>query len=220
VKLFLESAALDTIRWALDAGLVDGVYVTPSALDADAFGIEPPAQVETIARLSTASVVVVVGAVAADDLHRNGREFARIADSVVVAVPFVDDGIVALRRLAAEGIRTAATFVVTAAQAVVAAKTGAAHVAVSIDELDAHGHDPSLALREIRAVFDRHGMECEVIAVAAASPRLVTAAFVAGADAVVVTPATLRALMQHPITDRALDRLLGEVSRRPRNRTE
>jgi transaldolase len=216
MKLLLESAALDVIRWALDAGLADGVYVTPAALDADAFGIEPAQQVEAIARLSTSSVIVVIGAVAADDLHREGRELARRSDSVVAAVPFVDDGIVALRKLTSEGQRTGATFIVTAAQALLAAKAGAAYVAVAVDHLDAHGHDPVLALREIRALFDRHGVECEVIAVASTSPRLATAALVAGADAVVVTPGTLRALIQHPLTDRALDQLLGEVSRRPR----
>lgn len=220
MKVLLESAALDVIRRALDAGLADGVYVTPAALDADAFGVEPARQVETIARLSDTPVMVVVGAIAADDLYQEGRELAKLADTVVAAVPFVDDGINALRRLAAEGQRAGATFIVTSAQALLAAKAGAAHVAIAVDELDGHGQDPVLTLREVRALFDRHEVECEVVAVTANSPRLAAAALVAGADAVVVSPATLRALIQHPLTDRALDRLLGEVSRRPRSRQE
>jgi len=220
VKILIESAALDVIRWALDSRLADGVFVTPAALDEDAFGVAPLAQVESITRLSSAPVIVVVGAIAADDLHQNGRELARASDTVAVAVPFVDDGIVALQRLAVEGVRTAATFVVTPAQALLAAKVGATQVCVAVEELDAHGHDPSLTLRDIRKIFDRHGIECEVVAVTTHSPRLVTAAFVAGADSVVVSAPTLRALMQHPLTDRALDRLLGEVSRHHRPRPD
>lgn len=220
MKVLLESAALDVIRWALDAGLADGVYITPAALDSDAFGVEPAQQLDAIAKITPATIIAVVGAISADDLHRESREFARVSDAVVAAVPFVDDGIAALRRLTAEGQRTAATFVVTPAQALLAAKAGAAYVAVSVDELDTHGHDAAGALREIRAVFDRHGVESEVIAVAAQSPGLAAASLAAGADAVVVTPQTLRALIQHPLTDRALDRLLGEISRRPRHRSE
>jgi transaldolase len=218
MKLLLESAALDSIRWALDARLADGVFVTPAALDADAFGIEPADQVEAIGRIATASVLVAVGAVTADDLHRQGRDLAKIGDHVVVALPFVEDGIVAMKRLSLEGVRFAATFVVTSAQALLAAKVGAAQVCISIDELDAHGHDPSVVLRETRALFDRHGIESDVVAVASGSVRLVSAAFVAGADAVAVRPATLRALTQHPLTDRALDQMLGELVRRPRQR--
>jgi transaldolase len=216
MKILLESAALDTIRWALDARLADGVFVTPAALDADAFGMEAAAQVESISRLGNTPILVTVGALAADDLHRQARELAKVADQVVVALPFVEDGIVALRRLATEGIRTAATFVVTPAQALIAAKVGAAHVCVAIDMLEAHGHDSARMLREARALFDRSGIECDLVAVAPSSPRLATTAMAAAADAVVVTSDTLRALVQHPLTDRALDNLLRELSQRPR----
>jgi transaldolase len=216
MKILLESAALDSIRWALDTRLADGVFVTPAVLDADAFGIDAPAQVESISRLSNVPLIVAVGAVTAEDLHRKGRELAKIGDQVVVALPFVEDGIVAMKRLSMESVRIAATFIMTSAQALLAAKVGASHACVSIDELDAHGHDPLAVLREVRTLFDRHGIECELVAVTSGSSRLVTAAFVAGADAVAVSPDTLRTLSQHPLTDRALDHMLGELSRRPR----
>jgi transaldolase len=217
VKILLESAALDTIRWALESHLADGVFLTPAALDTDAFGMEAAAQVESISRLGNTPIIVTVGALAVADLHKQGRELAKVADNVVVALPFVEDGITALRRLASEGVRTAATFVATPAQALLAAKVGAAHVCVEVEQLDAHGHDPSATLRDTRTLFDRHGIECDVVAVAARSSRLVTASFVAGADAVAITGETLRSLIQHPLTDRSLDGLLGELSRRPRH---
>jgi transaldolase len=218
MKILIQSAALDSIRWALEAGFADGVFVTPAVLDADAFGVDLPAQIEMIARLGTGQIFATVGAVAADDVHRDGRELSRIADHVVIAVPFVEDGATALRRLASEGIRTAATYVVSPAQAVLAAKAGAEHVCVAVDQLDAHGHDASQVLREIRVLFDRHGAECDLVAVVGDSARLVTTSFVDGADTVAVPAPTLRALVQHPLTDRSLDHLLADISRRPRPR--
>jgi transaldolase len=194
------------------------VFVTPAALDADAFGIDAPAQVESISRISASTLLVSVGAVSVDDLHREARELAKVGDHVIVALPFVEDGIVAMKRLVTDGVRTAASFVVTPAQALLAAKVGAACVCVAIDELDAHGHDPITMLRETRALFDRHGIEADVVAIAAGSVRLATAALTTGADAVAVRPAALRSLTQHPLTDRAVDHMLGELSRRPRQR--
>jgi hypothetical protein len=40
----------------------------------------------------------------------------------------------------------------------------------------------------------------------------------AGADGITLSVSALRALAQHPLTDRALDQMLGELSRRPRPR--
>ncbi len=216
MRILLESAALDAIRWGFTARLADGVFVTPSALDTDAFGIDPVAQVESISRLATAPIIVAVGAVTADDLHRKGRELAKISDQVIVALPFVEDGVDAMTKLATEGVRMAATFIVTPAQALLAARVGVGHVCISFGDLESHGQDPTLVIRQTRALFDQHGVECDIAAVQANSSRAMTEALAAGADTVCVTPGTLRSAMQHPLTDRALDQLLGELSRRPR----
>ena len=92
-----------------------------------------------------------------NDIYRDGRELAKIADSVVVEVPLVDDAVVAIRRLAGEGVRVSATLVFNAAQALLAAKAGAAVVTIPIDQLDGLGQDsvalsgPSAALSRLAA---------------------------------------------------------------------
>ena len=59
---------------------------------------------------------------------------------------------------------------------------------------------------------------CDVVVAGPANPARLAAFAAAGADAAVVTPATLRAFIQHPLTDRGIDRFLGDVSRRARPR--
>jgi len=216
MSVFLASAALDAIRWAVDSHLADGVFVTPAILDTDAFGVAPAAQVESITRVADVPVLVVVGAVAADDLRAQATEFAKVSEEVVVALPFVEDGIAAMTALAGSGVRVAATFVVTPAQAMLAAKVGAVYVCIATDALDAHGHDARVVLRETRALFDRGGIECDVLANVSGGSLSVTEALLAGADGVVVSAETLRAIVQHPLTDRELDQMLGDVSRRSR----
>ncbi len=218
MKLFLESASLADIPWALDSKLADGVYVTPGALDRDAFGIDPFQQVESIARRTSSPILAVAGAVAADDLYDVGRELARLGDHVVVVIPFVEDGMEALRRLTTEGVRAAANFIVTPAQALLAAKCGAVAVGIAADQLDQHGHDAFDAVHDTCALFERHAVAADVIAVASGSARIAAHGMQAGADGVTLTSAALRTLAQHPLTDRALDQMLGELSRRPRPR--
>lgn len=218
MKLFLESASLVDIPWAIDARLADGVYITPAALDADAFGVDPVEQVEQIARRTSEPLLAVAGAVTADDLYTTGRDLAKVSDHVSVVVPFVEDGMDALRRLHTEGIRTVASFVVTPAQALLAAKCGAVAVIIAADQLDQHGHDADAVLTATVGLFARHAIACDVLGAAGSSPRVASQGLLAGADGMTLTVSALRSLAQHPLTDRALDQMLGELSRRPRPR--
>jgi transaldolase len=218
VRLLLESAALPTLSAAAEARSIDGVFVSPRALDRDAFGIEALDQVTAVLRRVPLPMYVVAGAVVADDLLQVGRDYARLADEVTVVLPCVEDGLAALRRLASDGVRTAASFVVTPAQALLAIKAGARAVVLAADVLDEAGHDPEPLVRETVAMVQRAGLAADVLVAAADRPRVVAVALAAGADAAVCDPETLRALGAHPLTDRALDRMLGELSRRPRPR--
>jgi transaldolase len=142
-----------------------------------------------------------------------------VSDTVVVAIPFVDDGVTAMTKLVSDGVRIAAMFIATPAQALLAAKAGASYAFVPTDTLEQHGHDANATLRDTRAIFDAHEVECDLVANGAGTSRAVTASFIAGADAVAVTADTLRSLMHHPITDRSVDQMLGTLSRRPRGRS-
>jgi transaldolase len=218
VRILLESASIAELVAARAAGTIDGAYVTPGALDRDAFGVDMQERIAAVARQLTAPVYAIAGAVVADDLYAIGRDLQRVGEDLTVVLPCVEDGLLALRRLATEGIRTAAAFVVTPAQAVLAAKSGATAVCLALEAVDRAGHDATRVVAETAALFERYAIGADVIAVAGDQPRLAAAAMAAGADAVAVSPDTLRALGQHPLTDRAVDQMLGELSRRPRMR--
>jgi transaldolase len=91
-------------------------------------------------------------------------------------------------------------------------------VTVAIDALESVGQDGRAVLSELRAAFDHSGTECDVVAAGPSSAASFSGCAAAGADVAIVTPAVLRALLQHPLTDRGLDRFLGDISRRPKPR--
>ncbi len=141
MRIFIATAKLDDIRWAHSHGLVDGVLTTPSLLTAQVHPAGANDLLADICRVATFPVAVTVGAVNANDIYRDARELAKLSDSVIVQIPFVEDAIDAMKRLRSEGVRVAATLVFNAAQAMLAAKAGAGMVCVHLDQIDAQGQD-------------------------------------------------------------------------------
>jgi transaldolase len=216
MKLFLASADRRAIRVAVERGLIDGVVTSPAMLAARAGSDDPKALVAELCRAAQRPVYVTVPAVRDDDVLRDARDLAKISDLVVVQVPFVEDTISAIHQLSQEGVRVAATLVFTAAQALLAAKAGAYAVCTDIDLLEAFGTRTEDALRDLRMVLDRHRAECDVVALQPRTAAQFAACASSGADAVALDESLLHELLVHPLTDRGLDRLLSELSRRPR----
>ncbi len=210
MRLFLDTANLDDIRWALNTGLIDGVSTNPTLIARELSGDDPTGHVTAIARAVPGPVTVQVISSDADGIHREARDLARIGDNIVVEIPMVEEGIVALNRLVPEGAVVNMTLVFTAAQALLAAKAGAAYVSPFMGRLDDAGGDGGALVADIRAIFDRFAPECEILASSVRSPRRLVDAVKLGANAVAVPPSVLRAMLLHPLTDLGLQGFLRD----------
>ena len=210
MRLFLDTANLDEIQWALATGLIDGVTTNPTLIARELEGDDPTEHVTAIAHAVTGPVTVQVISSDAEGIYREARDLARIGDNVVVEIPMIEDGLVAMRRLVPEGAIVNMTLVFTAAQALLAAKAGAAYVSPFIGRLDDAGGDGGALVADIRAIFDRFAPECEILASSVRSPRRLVDAVKLGADAAAVPPAVLRAMLVHPLTDLGLQGFLRD----------
>lgn len=213
MKLLVATADLADIGAACDAGLADGVYTTPALLhDANAAG-DPHSQLDEICRLANRPVYAMVSSATTGDIVRDARDLAKLSDFIVVRIPFVEDAVPAIRRLSAEGIRVAATLVFSPAQALLAAKAGAATVSVQLDSLEAQGQDGTAVVADVHFLFDRYQVPCDILAVPVTTPARLLACARAGADLCTVSPQDLRSMLLHPLTDRGMDQFLSDVSR-------
>lgn len=214
MRLFLDTADLADIRWALTTGLIDGVVTNPSLLARELAEREPFTHVADICELVDGPVTVQVISIEADGMYREGRELARIADNVVVQIPMIEEGLIATRRLVADGVRVNLTLIFSAGQALLAARAGASFVSPFVGRLDDVGTDGAGVVADIRELFDRSSLECEIVASSIHSSRRFLDAARVGADAAAVPPDVLRALIVHPLTDLGLDRFLNDWSKR------
>ena len=211
MRILLATAEVSEVRWAGEMGILDGVLTTAATLFDREERRERDVLLE-ICELADAPVYATVHSVSGTEIYRDGRELARLSDQIVVQVPFIEDAVGAIRRLQLEGVRVAATMVFNAAQALLAARAGASSVVTPVDQLDAVGQSGADIVRELRAALDAAGAECDVVAVQPGDAVQFAACAQAGADLIAVTPATLRRLFVHPLTDRGLDQFLRDLS--------
>jgi len=218
MNIYLESVNLDEIRSAAAAGLADGVAFSHTLAGADAADANTVERLEEISREFAFPICVPVGAITSSDIYAEARELAKVSDHVVVQIPLVEDSLVPIARLTAEGVIVCATFVFSAAQAIIAAKAGAAAVRVTLDDLENYGQTGTSVLAEIKNALDAGEEECDVMA---ASPRTAVQfaeCTIAGADIVCITPDSLRNLIVHPLSDRGIDKFLSQLAKRQKSR--
>lgn len=218
MKTYIATASPDDVRWAVACGLADGILVSASMLDAELPSDDLRVRALELSRLIDGTVIVSVGARDAGVLYHEGRELARLSDQLVLDMPLDAATLESLHRAVIDGSRVAASMVFTSSQALLAAKAGAMAVLVPVAALDALGLNLANTLSEMRAIYEMHLIECEIVAVCPVSASQFGVCAASGADAVVVDVSTVRDLLLHPLTDRTLDAMLPDVTARARGR--
>jgi transaldolase len=175
--------------------------------------LDPRDVLKEICSLVEGPVSAEVVTVRADEMYAEGRELARLADNIVVKIPMIEDGLPAIRRLAADGIRVNVTLCFSSVQCLIAAKAGAAYVSPFIGRIDDVGQDGMDVIRESRLMFDNYDIETGILAASIRHPRHVAEAAMIGADVATMPTDVLRKLLLHPLTDRGLDQFLNDWSK-------
>jgi len=210
MKFFLDTANLKDISWAAQAGLIDGITTNPSLLAKFAGDVDPRDVLKEICSLVEGPVSAEVIAVDADGMIREGESLVKIADNIVVKIPMTEAGMVAVRRLSKQGIKTNVTLCFSSVQCLIAAKAGATYVSPFIGRLDDVGQEGMDVIRETRVIFDNYQYATEILAASIRHPRHVVDAAMVGADVATLPPDILKKLLQHPLTDRGLEQFLAD----------
>jgi transaldolase len=146
-------------------------------------------------------------------MYEEGRDLAKIADNIVIKIPLIEDGLVATRKLVADGIKVNVTLAFSSVQCLIAAKAGATYVSPFLGRLDDIGHDSMEIIRETRLIYDNYDYETEILAASIRHPRHVAESAMAGADVATIPTGVLKKLLLHPLTDRGLDQFLNDWSK-------
>jgi transaldolase len=216
MKFFLDSADLNEIRRAMEAGLIDGITTNPSLL-AKVAGAEhqPRELLQEIARLVPGPISAEVVALDRDEMVREGRELAKIADNIVVKVPLTEAGLMACRQFRSEDIGVNVTLCFSPAQALLAAKAGASYISPFVGRLDDVSQDGMELISQIVQIYSNYDFRTEVLVASVRHPMHVVQAALLGADVATVPAKVLHQLMHHPLTDKGIEGFLADWAKLP-----
>src|SRR5205085_8628963 len=127
MKFFLDTANLNEIREAASFGIADGVTTNPSLIAKEG-NVDFKQHIAAICEFVQGPVSAEVTSQDVDGMIREGMDYSKVAPNVVIKCPLTRDGLKATRRLTDEGIRVNVTLCFSPAQAILAAKAGAAFI--------------------------------------------------------------------------------------------
>lgn len=208
MKIFLDTADVEKIRRFAASGLVDGITTNPTLILKG--GRKQKDAIMEICKLIEGPVSVEGVGETAEQMVKDGVEFASWAANAVVKVPMTEEGLKAVRMLAKKGIKTNVTLVFSVNQALLVAKAGAAFVSPFVGRLDDIGEDGMALVREIMLVYKNYGFRTEVIVASVRSEKHVVQSAEAGAHIATIPPEILEKMFRHQLTDKGIDKFLAD----------
>jgi transaldolase len=209
MKFFVDSADLAELRDLAATGMVDGVTTNPSLIAKS--GRKMLDVVKEICALIKGPISAEVTATDHETMLKEGRLLAGLASNVAVKVPLTPDGLKTCKALADGGTKVNVTLCFSPAQAILAAKAGAAFISPFVGRLDDVGTDGMALIRDIVQIYRQYpALKTEVLVASVRHPIHVIEAAKVGAQIVTLPPNVLRQMYQHPLTDKGLAAFLAD----------
>ena len=208
MKFFIDSADVNEIKQANERGWVDGVTTNPSLIAKSGRSFEEV--IKEICKLTKGPVSAEVISLKAEEMYKEGVALAKWADNVVVKIPMCEDGMIAVKKLTAEGIKTNVTLVFSVMQALLAAKAGASMVSPFVGRLDDIGSDGMLMVSEVVQVYRNYDFATEVLVASVRGPMHLQAAALMGADIATLPFKVMQQMTGHPLTTKGIEMFMAD----------
>ena len=203
MKIFLDTADHWAIKDYFETGLIDGVTTNPTLIRKA--GKDPDEVYQFIKDIGVKDISMEVMGNAQEMLTEGERLSEKFGSVATIKVPCTRDGLLVCKELSKNGIRVNVTLIFSSAQAVLAAKAGAAYVSPFVGRLD----DQSVAgLEVVRAISDLyriHGIRTQVLSASIRSVQRAIRSWYNGAQLVTMPPNVFEQMYDHILTDKGME---------------
>ena len=203
MKFFVDTADIDDIKDLASTGLLDGVTTNPSLIAKS--GKEFIPLIEEICDIVSGPVSAEVAATDYETMRKEAEVLRKIADNIAVKVPLTPAGLKVCKELSDGGTMVNVTLCFSAAQALLAAKAGATFISPFVGRLDDISQTGLDLIAEIVTIYSQYpNFHTEVLVASVRNPLHITESAKMGADVATCPPNVIRALYNHPLTDKGL----------------
>ncbi len=208
MKFFLDTADIKQIEDLMPTGLVDGITTNPSLIAKN--GDDMAKTIQKICSIVSGPVSAEVTATEYDKMLEEGIYLSSLAKNVAVKVPLTVNGLKACKELRNRGTMVNVTLCFSAAQALLAAKSGASFISPFVGRLDDIGEKSMSLIEDIVLMYENYGFETEVLVASVRTKQHVIDAAVIGAHVATLPPKVVYELYEHPLTDKGLKAFLDD----------
>ena len=203
MRIFLDTAETDLIRKGFATGLIDGLTTNPTLIRQS--GRDPEEVYQEIKEIGIPDVSMEVVGTGEEMVAEGRRLKEKFGDITTIKVPCTRGGLAACRVLAKEGIRVNVTLIFDAAQAILAAKAGAAYVSPFVGRLDDNSINGLDTIKDISAIFQTQWIKTEILSASIRGVKAVSESFALGAQIVTMPPSVFDKMYNHVLTDKGLE---------------
>ncbi len=214
MKFFIDTANIEEIRKAWDLGVIDGVTTNPSLISKE--GKDPIKLLREICAIVNGPVSAEAVTMTADEMVKEAKSLSKIHKNIVVKIPMIEEGLKAVKKLSAMGIRTNVTLVFSSSQALLAAKAGATFVSPFVGRLDDISHVGMDIVGDILDIYENYMFPAEVIVASIRNPLHVVDAARMGAHIATIPYSVIIQLLKHPLTDIGIEKFLKDWEKVPK----
>ena len=208
MKFFVDTGNIKEIEALATIGIIDGVTTNPSLMAKEPGDYRK--QMKQICQIVQGPVSAEVLAKDYEAMVREGRDLATIDEHIVVKVPLTRDGIRACGTLSKEGLRVNVTLCFSPAQALLAAKAGAAYISPFVGRLDDVATDGMQLIQDIVEIYRNYPFSTEVLVASVRHPIHIIQAAKMGADVCTCPAKVIDACFNHPLTNIGLENFLKD----------
>ena len=204
MKLFLDTADVESIADSFETGLIDGVTTNPTLMMKS--GRNPEDVYQELINLGVPDVSMeVVG-----DSHEMIQEGLRLAEKfkyqATIKVPCTPDGLIACRELSRNCIKVNVTLIFSPSQAILAAKAGATYVSPFVGRVDDNSFGGLCLIKDIANIYEKQNWKMtEILAASIRDVRSVGRTFEYGANICTLPPVVFKKMYKHILTDKGIE---------------
>ena len=204
MKLFLDTADVESIADSFETGLIDGVTTNPTLMMKS--GRNPEDVYQELINLGVPDVSMeVVGD--SDEMIQEGLRLAeKFKYQATIKVPCTPDGLIACRELSRNCIKVNVTLIFSPSQAILAAKAGATYVSPFVGRVDDNSFGGLCLIKDIANIYEKQNWKMtEILAASIRDVRSVGRAFEYGANICTLPPVVFRKMYKHILTDKGIE---------------
>ncbi|MBI3591083.1 MAG: fructose-6-phosphate aldolase [Candidatus Melainabacteria bacterium] len=208
MKFFIDSANIDHIKEIASWGILSGVTTNPSLVSKE--GKDFKQVVQEICGIVDGSISAEVISTEIDSMVQEGKEISKWHKNVTIKLPTIPNGLAVCKILSSLNIKVNMTLCFSVNQALLCASAGASYVSPFVGRLDDINQDGMALIKDIAHVFSVHKIKTEILSASIRHPAHVMDSAKAGAHIATIPYQVFKQMIQHPLTDKGLEKFLAD----------